>query len=29
MMLDAARRDPSYEGHITNTASMAGKGESK
>jgi NAD(P)-dependent dehydrogenase (short-subunit alcohol dehydrogenase family) len=24
MMLDAARRDPSYEGHIVNTASMAG-----
>jgi NAD(P)-dependent dehydrogenase (short-subunit alcohol dehydrogenase family) len=24
MMLDAARRDPAYEGHIVNTASMAG-----
>jgi NAD(P)-dependent dehydrogenase (short-subunit alcohol dehydrogenase family) len=24
MMLDAARRDPSFEGHIVNTASMAG-----
>jgi NAD(P)-dependent dehydrogenase (short-subunit alcohol dehydrogenase family) len=24
MMLDAASRDPGYEGHITNTASMAG-----
>jgi NAD(P)-dependent dehydrogenase (short-subunit alcohol dehydrogenase family) len=24
MMLDAARRDPTYEGHIVNTASMAG-----
>ncbi len=24
MMLDAARHDPSYEGHIVNTASMAG-----
>ncbi len=24
MMLEAAREDPSYEGHITNTASMAG-----
>jgi NAD(P)-dependent dehydrogenase (short-subunit alcohol dehydrogenase family) len=24
MMLDAARKDPAYEGHITNTASMAG-----
>ena len=24
MMLEAARADPSYEGHITNTASMAG-----
>jgi len=24
LMLDAARRDPSYEGHIVNTASMAG-----
>ncbi|MDP9044151.1 MAG: SDR family oxidoreductase [Pseudomonadota bacterium] len=24
MMLDAAARDPGYEGHITNTASMAG-----
>jgi len=24
MMLEAARRDPGYEGHITNTASMAG-----
>ena len=24
MMLDAARRDPSYQGHIVNTASMAG-----
>ena len=24
MMLEAARRDPSYEGHIVNTASMAG-----
>jgi len=24
MMLDAARQDPAYEGHITNTASMAG-----
>ena len=24
MMLEAARSDPSYEGHITNTASMAG-----
>jgi NAD(P)-dependent dehydrogenase (short-subunit alcohol dehydrogenase family) len=24
MMLDAAKRDPSYEGHIVNTASMAG-----
>jgi NAD(P)-dependent dehydrogenase (short-subunit alcohol dehydrogenase family) len=24
MMLDAARRDPGYEGHIVNTASMAG-----
>lgn len=24
MMLDAATRDPDYEGHITNTASMAG-----
>jgi len=24
MMLEAAKRDPSYEGHITNTASMAG-----
>ena len=24
MMLEAARRDPDYEGHITNTASMAG-----
>lgn len=23
-MVDAARRDPSYEGHVTNTASMAG-----
>ncbi|HZJ67209.1 MAG TPA: SDR family oxidoreductase [Kofleriaceae bacterium] len=24
MMLDAARRDPAYQGHIVNTASMAG-----
>jgi NAD(P)-dependent dehydrogenase (short-subunit alcohol dehydrogenase family) len=24
LMLDAARRDPAYEGHIVNTASMAG-----
>jgi NAD(P)-dependent dehydrogenase (short-subunit alcohol dehydrogenase family) len=24
MMLEAARKDPAYEGHITNTASMAG-----
>jgi NAD(P)-dependent dehydrogenase (short-subunit alcohol dehydrogenase family) len=24
MMLDAARADPDYEGHVTNTASMAG-----
>jgi short-subunit dehydrogenase len=24
MMLEAARRDPSYQGHIVNTASMAG-----
>ena len=24
MMLDAARRDPNYQGHIVNTASMAG-----
>ncbi len=24
MMLDAARQDPAYEGHIVNTASMAG-----
>ena len=24
MMLDAAKKDPSYEGHIVNTASMAG-----
>ncbi|GAP37289.1 SDR family oxidoreductase [Piscinibacter sakaiensis] len=24
MMLEAARRDPSYEGHVVNTASMAG-----
>ena len=24
MMLDAAKKDPGYEGHITNTASMAG-----
>jgi NAD(P)-dependent dehydrogenase (short-subunit alcohol dehydrogenase family) len=24
MMLEAARKDPDYEGHITNTASMAG-----
>jgi NAD(P)-dependent dehydrogenase (short-subunit alcohol dehydrogenase family) len=24
LMLDAARRDPGYEGHIVNTASMAG-----
>ena len=24
MMLDAAKRDPAYEGHIVNTASMAG-----
>ena len=24
MMLEAAKKDPSYEGHITNTASMAG-----
>ena len=24
MMLDAAKQDPAYEGHITNTASMAG-----
>jgi short-subunit dehydrogenase len=24
MMLDTARKDPSYEGHVTNTASMAG-----
>ena len=24
MMLEAARKDPEYEGHITNTASMAG-----
>ena len=24
MMLDAARKDPSYQGHIVNTASMAG-----
>jgi len=24
MMIEAARRDPSYEGHIVNTASMAG-----
>ncbi|HET9619941.1 MAG TPA: SDR family oxidoreductase [Kofleriaceae bacterium] len=24
MMLDAAKRDPNYEGHIVNTASMAG-----
>jgi short-subunit dehydrogenase len=24
MMLDAARKDPTYEGHIVNTASMAG-----
>jgi NAD(P)-dependent dehydrogenase (short-subunit alcohol dehydrogenase family) len=26
LMLDCARRDPSYRGHIVNTASMAGQG---
>src|SRR5262249_61296829 len=24
LMIEAAQKDPSYEGHITNTASMAG-----
>lgn len=26
LMLDCARRDPAYQGHIVNTASMAGQG---
>jgi NAD(P)-dependent dehydrogenase (short-subunit alcohol dehydrogenase family) len=29
LMLDCARRDPSYRGHIVNTASMAGQGAVK
>ncbi len=29
LMLDCARRDPSYQGHIVNTASMAGQGAVK
>lgn len=29
LMLDCARRDPGYEGHIVNTASMAGEGAVK
>lgn len=29
LMLDCARRDPDYQGHIVNTASMAGQGAVK
>jgi len=29
LMLDCARRDPAYQGHIVNTASMAGQGAVK
>jgi len=29
LMLDCARRDPGYQGHIVNTASMAGQGAVK